>query len=279
MTERIDNGILTAEVAEVGPELYSLQKDGREYIWQRDSRFWARSSPLLFPNVGRQKNDSFIFGDRAFPTKTHGVANELDTELIEKSEDSLTFESKSSDQTLKSFPFDFRIISNFMLEKNVLNIRRTVVNNGDSPFPFCIGEHTGFCCDKPEDAILSFEREETTALAFLDGNHYIDHEEQTVLKDVYLVDSNFLHGACILREWKSAYISLFVNERELLRVYRGDYPAIAIWRKPKAPFVCVEPIHGFDSDASDREEFLVKKNLVMLKPEERKSFSYSIMIK
>lgn len=279
MTDKIRNGGLTAEVFGIGPELYSLQKDGYEYIWQRDPKFWTRCSPLLFPSVGRQIHDTYAFGNQKYRVGMHGIADYLETSLINKSDACLIYESMPTERVKKSYPFDFRIVSSFRLDEGKLSITRTVVNVGDTPLPFCIGEHTGFCCTDPENAVLRFERQENTVRAFLNDEHFINREELFTCKDIPLGDKQFLQGAWILREWKSDYISLIENERELLRVYRGDYPAVAIWRKPTAPFVCVEPIRGFDSDASDSKDFLVKKNRVLLDSGDQKSFSYSIMIK
>ena len=278
MVERISNEILTAEVSDIGPELYSLSKGSREYIWQRDPHFWASSSPLLFPNVGRQKNDAFIIGHRVYPIGIHGITRSLETMLCEKSEDCLTFESRPTAQTLEAYPFDFRILSNFKIDGNTLSVYRTVFNSGNTLLPFCIGEHTGFCCD-PADAMLSFELEENTTRAVLNHDHYIGHDEEIALKNMPLNDSEFLRGAYILRSCRSTYVSLINKDQEVLRVYRGDYPAFAIWRKLQAPFICIETIHGFDSDATDTEDLFAKKSLVTLCPKEQKTFTYSITLK
>lgn len=278
MVERISNEILAAEVSDIGPELYSLSKGSREYIWQRDPHFWASSSPLLFPNVGRQKNDAFIIGHRVYPIGIHGITRSLETTLCEKSENCLTFESRPTAQTLEAYPFDFRILSNFKIDGNTLSVYRTVFNSGNTLLPFCIGEHTGFCCD-PADAMLSFELEENTTRAVLNHDHYIGHDEEIALKNMPLNDSEFLRGAYILRSCRSTYVSLINKDQEVLRVYRGDYPAFAIWRKLQAPFICIETIHGFDSDATDTENLFAKKSLVTLCPKEQKTFTYSITLK
>ena len=53
--ETISNSVLTVGVSEHGAELQSIQKNGKEYLWQGDTRFWGRRSPVLFPIVGRGK--------------------------------------------------------------------------------------------------------------------------------------------------------------------------------------------------------------------------------
>ena len=51
--ETLSNSILTVQIAEHGAELQSIKKDGKEYLWQGDAKFWGRRSPVLFPIVGR----------------------------------------------------------------------------------------------------------------------------------------------------------------------------------------------------------------------------------
>ena len=42
-----------AEIAFLGAQLESLQSpDGREYLWQRDPKWWSGCAPVLFPMVG-----------------------------------------------------------------------------------------------------------------------------------------------------------------------------------------------------------------------------------
>lgn len=55
--ETISNSVLTVGVSEHGAELQSIQKNGKEYLWQGDTRFWGRRSPVLFPIVGRVRGE------------------------------------------------------------------------------------------------------------------------------------------------------------------------------------------------------------------------------
>ena len=57
--ETLSNSILTVQIAEHGAELQSIKKDGKEYLWQGDAKFWGRRSPVLFPIVGRVWNNKY----------------------------------------------------------------------------------------------------------------------------------------------------------------------------------------------------------------------------
>ena len=54
----LKNGCLTAGIDTMGAQLISLKdKEGTEYIWQRDPEVWKNCSPILFPIVGNLRND------------------------------------------------------------------------------------------------------------------------------------------------------------------------------------------------------------------------------
>ncbi len=57
-TIRLTGPGLAAEVSEIGAELVSLQdREGRDLLWSGDPAIWAGRAPLLFPMVGRAKDD------------------------------------------------------------------------------------------------------------------------------------------------------------------------------------------------------------------------------
>ena len=56
---KISNGIIEVEAAVHGAELLSIRKDGNEYVWQGDPKFWGRHAPVLFPLVGKVWNNEY----------------------------------------------------------------------------------------------------------------------------------------------------------------------------------------------------------------------------
>lgn len=72
--ETISNSVLTVGVSEHGAELQSIQKNGKEYLWQGDTRFWGRRSPVLFPIVGRVWEDTYRYAGNSYRMGQHGFA-------------------------------------------------------------------------------------------------------------------------------------------------------------------------------------------------------------
>ena len=57
---KLDNGIISVDIANFGAELKSAVKDDYEYMWCADEKYWARTSPVLFPFVGSLKNKAYM---------------------------------------------------------------------------------------------------------------------------------------------------------------------------------------------------------------------------
>ncbi|MCT0221434.1 aldose 1-epimerase family protein, partial [Lactiplantibacillus plantarum] len=67
MTVELKNEYLTVLINEAGAELSSVKSsDGIEYMWQADKTFWGRHAPVLFPIVGRLKDDQYTVAGQAY---------------------------------------------------------------------------------------------------------------------------------------------------------------------------------------------------------------------
>ena len=119
MNFEIKNSFIKAKIKSFGAELNSLQKieNDFEYIWQADSKYWARHSPVLFPIVGRLKYDSYFYKGKKYSLSQHGFARDKEFELI-----------KNDEKTLKNYPFLFELNISYKLEKTKLIISYKVKN-------------------------------------------------------------------------------------------------------------------------------------------------------
>ena len=89
--EKISNSILTVEISEHGAELQSIKKNGKEYLWQGDAKFWGRRSPVLFPNVGRVWNDKYTHMGNTYEIGQHGFARDMDFQVTYKDDDGIVY--------------------------------------------------------------------------------------------------------------------------------------------------------------------------------------------
>lgn len=62
-----------------------------ELLYQKEDVFWQRQSPILFPIVGALKDGSYRYDEKIYHLSQHGFARDKEWNLIEQTENSLTF--------------------------------------------------------------------------------------------------------------------------------------------------------------------------------------------
>ena len=74
----IENNDFKVTVDSKGCEVVSVLKksDDTEYIWCGDASAWKRHTPVLFPVVGRYKNDCTIYDGKEYHMTQHGFARD-----------------------------------------------------------------------------------------------------------------------------------------------------------------------------------------------------------
>ena len=142
--EKISNSILTVEISEHGAELQSIKKNGKEYLWQGDAKFWGRRSPVLFPNVGRVWNDEYRHAGNTYQIGQHGFARDMDFQVTYKEDDGIVYWLESTPETLGKFPFPFRLMIGYLLDGNKITVKWRVENMGAMDMYFQIGAHPAF---------------------------------------------------------------------------------------------------------------------------------------
>lgn len=128
--ETLSNSILTVQIAEHGAELQSIKKDGKEYLWQGDAKFWGRRSPVLFPIVGRVWNNKYRHAGNTYEIGQHGFARDMDFKLTYKEDKGAVYWLESTPDTLGKFPFPFRLLVGYLLEENKITVKWRVENLG-----------------------------------------------------------------------------------------------------------------------------------------------------
>ena len=97
----IKHGSIAAEFDSSGAELRSVIKNGKEYMWCGDSKFWGRTSPVLFPFVGSVRNGVYRVGGIEYAMGQHGFARDMEFQLAGQTENSISFILRSDEETLK----------------------------------------------------------------------------------------------------------------------------------------------------------------------------------
>ncbi|WP_198304727.1 aldose 1-epimerase family protein [Arcobacter vandammei] len=282
MNYEIKNSSIKAKIKSFGAELNSLKRcdEDFEYIWQGDSKYWARHSPVLFPIVGRLKDDSYIYKNQKYSLTQHGFARDKEFEALRKEEDFIEFILKNDEESIKIYPFSFEFIISYKLEKNSLKISYKVKNRDTKDIYFSIGAHPAFNISNGD--FLEFENITRSKRYFLDENGLIyKNEDLEFLENRLILDKNiFKDDALIFCDKNINSVILRDEKNTILKVEFDNFPYLGIWSKPNnTPFVCIEPWFGIADEKNSNQKIEDKKGILLLKEDEEFSCSYRIKVK
>ena len=285
----LSNASLQAAVQTRGGELVSLRDwDGTEYIWQGDPAFWSGQNPILFPIVGSLRDGRAGIEGQSFEMGRHGFARQSEFLPVEQGGDFLVLELRESPETLARYPFPFRLQVRHQLLEDGFSTAFAVENPGESPLPFCIGAHTAIRCplfegERFEDYALSFDRLEDgdtllltpqgllrdgrTEPAFRDGRLPLDYSAFQRL-DTYIFQGLASHRVKLWKQETGRGVALDFRQ----------FPMVAFWTKPGAPFLCMEPWHGCAAYENESGSFQDKPHIITLAPGERKELAYAFTL-
>lgn len=285
----LKNEELEVRIDSFGAELVNLIdiKTGREYMWQKDANYWAKSSPVLFPFVGALKDKKYIYDGKEYLIPTnHGFARDYPFEVVEQTKNSVKFLFSSNDETFKIYPFYFKLYINYILEGKKLILEYKVENLEDKEMLFSLGAHPAFFTPVDEkigydDYYIEFEKDENGTALVLNPPLISSTKTMEVFKGkTFKLDKEtFRNDAIILENPNSKRIFLKndKNNYNLMFTY-NDFKYIAFWNKPGAQFVCLEPWNGI-SDYDNSDGILEnKKGIERLEGNSEKIFRLEIEI-
>ena len=128
----IENDLISADIDLHGAELTSLKRkdSDEELIWTAQKDYWGRHAPMLFPIVGKVWKGEYRVGDKTYSLPQHGFARDRDFKVLCHDKESLVLCLESDEQSLKVFPYKFRLEATYRLEDNTLIIEWRIKNPG-----------------------------------------------------------------------------------------------------------------------------------------------------
>ena len=287
MIYTLENQHLKISLSNHGGELHSIKgkKDNTEFLCSGDEAYWKYHAPILFPIVGKVFNGKYTVDGKTYELPQHGLARVRDFEMIEQTKNSISFELKYSEDTLKVYPFKFSLIIKYTLNDINLSIDYIVKNLDTKEMYFSIGAHPAFMCpienDKFDDYYFEFNEKENASIMQLVGPGYFSKEEKPYLKDENIINLStdlFKNDALVFKNLKSNKISLkSKNHKKYLEFDFGEFPYLGLWTKDTgAPFVCIEPWFGHADFDGFNEEFKDKAAIQSLMPNKEFHCNYNI---
>ncbi|MGO2892288.1 MAG: aldose 1-epimerase family protein [Enterococcus devriesei] len=288
MSVTITNDFLEATINEKGAELVSLRANEIEYIWQADPQYWGRHAPILFPFVGRLKDNQYSYQGKTYPMGQHGFARDKEFKVLEQTKEKVTLVLTSDEETKKVYPFDFSLTVSYEIWGEGVRIRFDVENTGEEEMIFALGGHPAFNIPLTDelqfdDYFIAFSPQKSRVKIPLDGpftnldqktigqtNTNIQLSRGLFKEDALIYETKGLNAYTLGSEESSHSVTLAYNNIPYVGLW-SPYPA-------EAPFVCIEPWWGFADTVDSNGRLEDKEGMNRLAGNEHFKTEFSITV-
>lgn len=277
----------------LGGELLSYKLDGVEKIHQGQECidaygkvYWKRHFPVLFPIVGKLKQNRTIINGRTYEMSQHGFARDMEFEPITKLDNFHSYVLRSNPSTMVKYPFEFSLYITYRTDGNKLTTIYKVVNDGDNNMPFGIGGHPAFKIDMEdllnEEYYLEFEQDEDKIhfLYLVDGLVGTEYAKNIMIdkRRIKITKDTFNNDAVIMKGITSNKISLKRRRgnKTLLTMDFEGFPYLGVWSKPGAPFLCIEPWYSTADAVKSTGVFAQKSDILVLAPKKEFECKFTV---
>ena len=283
----ISNNNISIRVNSLGAELTSLKKNGTEFLWQSDKNVWPRYAPVLFPVVGKLKDNLFKYKDVEYKLNQHGFARDLEFVLISEIKTTLELELTASEETMIVYPFHFSLRVKYELENDAVKISYSVFNPDKSDLYFSIGAHPGFNCKRVNgeslnDYYLEFESKGELTIEKLSNGLLSGETSVLKLEDgkLPLSPKLFENDALVFKNKQIESVSLCSSKsKENITMHCKDWPYFGIWTKKDCDaFVCMEPWFGIADGITSKQNLELKEGIMLLKPNSQWECNFTIEV-
>lgn len=270
---RIANAEITVDVAALGAEMQSIQtRDGRHWMWHGDAAFWTGRSPVLFPIVGRAPNDSVSVNGHRYQMSQHGFARRSNFALVVEESDRCVYRLEASEASRAMYPFDFRLDIEHRLDGRSVIVTAEVTNLGRGVMPYGIGFHPAFAWPLPGAGaaphMVALDNGAAPALHRLSGGLVNPEKLASPFRDgVLLLDHGlFAADAMVFPEGAGAGLRYGPEDGPGIRFTWENLPNLALWTKPGAGYICLEPWHGTAAEVGGSDDLTERPYAELLGP-------------
>jgi galactose mutarotase-like enzyme len=282
----ISNDHLIAKISTKGAELVSLfsKKDGRETLWQADPMHWGRHAPVLFPIVGKLKDNEYHHNGKSYQLHQHGFARDSEFKVVAHSSQSISLQLLDNEESRQVYPFAYKLVISYVLDGNKLSTKYEVFNpDSTEPLLFSIGGHPAFNCPpaaevKRSDFAFKFNKPENTNIQYLTDGVFAGKHKAFDGQKISISDELFDDDALVFENLNSNQISIIdADDVPHLTFSFTGFPYLGLWSKSrKSPFVCIEPWFGIADTHDHNKNLATKKGIMRLEPQGHFECEYSV---
>ncbi|MBL7927062.1 MAG: aldose 1-epimerase family protein [Bacteroidia bacterium] len=285
MIYTISNQQIQISVKQAGAELCSIKNlTGTEFMWQAGAQ-WQRHAPVLFPIVGKLKDNGFNYNDKKYALTQHGFARDMLFNCVAKT-DTITCTLIDDAFTQEKYPFKFKLDIIYSLLSDGVLVSYRITNTGSQLMPFSVGGHPAFNCplladEKFEDYEIVFDKSASLSSLMLQ-NGLFDGSVKHLASDsnrFSLHKHIFDDDALVFENLHAKHVKLLSKKTgSFVEMSLEGFPYLGIWSKPGAPFVCLEPWCGRADSVNANGNLFDKTGIEILAPGAQFERTYSIKV-
>ncbi|MCE2788029.1 MAG: aldose 1-epimerase family protein [Bacteroidota bacterium] len=279
----LENTEFVIQCAMHGAELKSVfhKPTQTEFMWQANPAVWARTSPVLFPIVGKLLGNQLRVNSTAYQMGQHGFARDCDFDLVKQSSQEAHFRLSSSAHTLLYYPYNFVLEIIYRLHQNELSCNWLVTNKGNATMHFSIGAHPGFNLPGGMSQYeLVFEQPETASRIVLSEGLFSERQEPFFIQTAVLPleTTLFDKDALVFTNLQSERVTIRnKHSTYAVDVSWQDFAYLGIWSaKGCDAFVCIEPWCGHADMVNGHSDISSKPGMQSIEPGEVFSKKYGM---
>jgi len=290
MLHTIENEDLICVIESNGAEIRSLKNkaNGQEYIWQINPSIWGSSSPVLFPAIGKIKENKIRFQGKDYSMPKHGIIrNNEQLIFTQLTKNKCAFTLENSVETEQKYPYKFSFIVSYFLMDNRLIMKYDIINKDSGPIHFACGGHTAYACPlnektKLSDYVVEFPNQLNLQASTLGASGLLSDNERPINcedKTLQLSDNLFDDDALIFEDIPCNWVRLRKKEEQngIIVKFTG-YPHLALWSKPGADYLCIEPWLGLPDKETESIDINDKSTLKAIEPNQTFSIEIETVI-
>jgi galactose mutarotase-like enzyme len=269
----LQSGGATVGIALRGAEWRRWHVGGADRLWAPDPAWWTDVAPLLFPVVGWTRGGVIRVAGSTYPLGLHGFARTLRFAVAARDQASVRLVAQDDDQTRQAYPFAFGLAVTLSLDTWSVSLRAEVTNRSAGPMPYGFGFHPGFCWPfdggRQHDYSVLFDvAEEPAVPEIAPGGLFSVRRRRVPLsgRTLPLSPGLFAREALCFIDAHSRGLRFVRRGGSAIRVAFEGCPAMALWSRAGAPFLCVEGWQGYGDPEDFVGDLAEKPGLAHLSP-------------
>ncbi|MVA98655.1 aldose 1-epimerase family protein [Nitratireductor sp. CAU 1489] len=255
-----------------GAEIVAWRVGEDDLLWSAGPQ-WSRSSPLLFPIVGRVNDGVVRVDGHLYPMPTHGFTASQDFVPVERTETTLRLRLHDNDETRSAYPFAFCLEVLYRLHERAVEAAFTVTNPGTRPLPYALGLHPGFrwpfADGDADDYRIVFDRDEEPSVPEIDPDGLFTQARRAIPikgRGLPLTRDLMAREALCFLHARSRHLRFVSPGGAAIAVETGGFPHLALWSRPPGQFLCIEAWTGHGDPQGFSGELAHKPSMRSLEP-------------